>query len=48
MYETLKEIIRLKSLIKYTGNIPESQYGEAVSIDYLILKTESILKELEL
>jgi hypothetical protein len=48
MYEALKDLIKLKSLIKYTGNIPESQYDEAVSIDYLILKTESLLKEIEL
>ena len=47
MHEVLKEIIKLKSLIQYTGNIPESQYDEAMAIDNLILKIESILNDLK-
>ena len=47
MLEALKGLIKLKSVIQYTGNIPESQYDEAMAIDNLILQVESILNDLK-
>ena len=47
MYEALKDIQNMKSLIEYPSDIPESQYGEARAVSLLIEKLESLLKEIE-